>query len=288
MPVSANTAAATSAAAAVSRIALGIEYSGAGYYGFQRQRAELPTIQAELELALTKVAGGQQIEVSCAGRTDADVHACEQVVHFSAPVFRSEFAWVMGTNSHLPKDISVLWATQVSPEFDARFCARRRRYRYVIYQHPVRPALLGRQLTWTYKELAADKMHQAAQYLLGTHDFSSFRAAECQVKSPIKTLDGIAVTRFGSYIVLDIRASAFLHHMVRNIAGSLMAIGAGDKPVQWLAEVLAAKDRTKAGVTAAPYGLYLVQVEYDAGYALPQVALGPSFLSAMPDVLAEC
>lgn len=286
-PTDQQPAAVLEAAAGVSRLALGLEYNGSNYHGFQAQQSGLPTVQAELERALTEVAGGQAIQVSCAGRTDAGVHACEQVVHFDTAVKRSESGWIFGTNRYLPRDISVLWVAEVGSDFEARFSAMRRRYRYVIYSHPVRPALLGDGLTWTFKQLDVNAMNQAAKLLLGTHDFSSFRAAECQARSPVKTLDGIQLTRYGRYIVLDVRASAFLHHMVRNIAGTLMTIGAGEKPVSWMAEVLAARDRKLAGVTAPPYGLYMVNVEYPAHFALPQAELGPHFLAGLPDVFGE-
>lgn len=279
------TAAVLETAAGVSRLALGLEYNGSNYHGFQAQQSGLPTVQAELERALSQVAGGHAIQVTCAGRTDAGVHACEQVVHFDTQVQRSMAGWLFGTNRYLPRDISVLWVTEVPHDFEARFSAMRRRYRYIIYTDPVRPALLGDGLTWTFKELDVDAMNQAASLLLGTHDFSSFRAAECQARSPVKTLDGIQLTRHGRYIVLDVRASAFLHHMVRNIAGTLMTIGAGERPVDWMAEVLAARDRKVAGVTAPPYGLYMVGVEYPQRFALPQrEEPGPHFLAGLPDV----
>lgn len=280
-------AAVATTAAGVSRLALGIEYNGSRYHGFQRQQNDLPTVQTELEQALSQVAGGLPVQVSCAGRTDAGVHACAQVVHFDAPVLRSHSGWLFGSNRYLPKDISVLWVAEVSADFDARFSAMRRRYRYVIYSHPVRPALLSDGVTWTFKELDVQAMNQAAQLLLGTHDFSSFRAAECQARSPVKTLDGICLTQHGRYIVLDVRASAFLHHMVRNIAGTLMSIGAGEKPVSWMADVLAARNRKQAGVTAPPYGLYMVGVEYPSQFALPVAEPGPHFLAGLPDVFAE-
>ena len=283
-----HTAAVKLTAAGVFRIALGVEYKGSAYYGFQLQNNELPTVQGELERALTEVAGGEPVRLVCAGRTDAGVHACEQVLHFETSVIRKPAAWLFGSNRYLPRDISVLWARQVPEHFEARFSAMRRRYRYVIYSAPIRPALLNDAVTWTHKPLDVDRMNQAARHLLGTHDFSSFRASDCQAKSPVKTLDGIRLSRFGSFIVLDIRASAFLHHMVRNIAGTLMKIGAGEKPVEWMLDVLQARERAVAGATAPPYGLYLVQVEYPQEFALPQRhPLGPTLLSAMPDVFAE-
>lgn len=273
-------------AAAVFRIALGVEYNGSAYYGFQLQKNGLPTVQEELEKALTQVAGGEPVRLVCAGRTDAGVHACEQVLHFETSVLRKPAGWLFGSNRYLPKDISVRWIQQVPAEFHARFSARRRRYRYVIYSDPIRPALLGDGVTWTHRELDVGKMNQAARYLLGTHDFTSFRDSDCQAKSPVKTLDGICLTQYGRFIVLDIRASAFLHHMVRNIAGTLMKIGAGDKPVDWMQQVLLAKQRAVAGATAPAYGLYLVQVEYPEEFVLPKQPLGPNFLGAMPDVFA--
>lgn len=281
-----ETAAVDMTAAAVFRIALGVEYNGSAYYGFQLQKNDLPTIQGELERALTQVAGGEPVRLICAGRTDAGVHACEQVLHFETSVLRKPAGWLFGSNRYLPRDISVHWVKQVPEHFHARFSARRRRYRYVIYSDPVRPALLGDGVTWTHKELDLVKMNQAARYLLGTHDFTSFRDSDCQAKSPVKTLDGICLTQHGHFIVLDIRASAFLHHMVRNIAGTLMKIGAGDKPVAWMPQVLQARQRAAAGATAPAYGLYLVQVEYPEEFDLPERPLGPNFLGAMPDVLA--
>ncbi|NLD13623.1 MAG: tRNA pseudouridine(38-40) synthase TruA [Gammaproteobacteria bacterium] len=286
-PQATQSAAVEMTAAGVFRIALGVEYNGAAYYGFQVQQNDLPTVQGALEKALTEVAGGEPVRLVCAGRTDAGVHACEQVLHFETSVFRKPAAWLFGSNRYLPKDISVLWARDVPEAFHARFSARRRRYRYVIYPDPVRPALLSDGITWTHKELDLDAMNRAARYLLGTHDFSSFRAAECQAKSPVKTLDGIRITRHGRFVVLDVRASAFLHHMVRNIAGTLLKIGAGEKPVEWMQEVLQARRREVAGATAPPYGLYLVQVEYPDEFELPQRPVGPLFLSAMQDVFAE-
>lgn len=281
-----SAAAVETTAAAVFRIALGVEYNGSAYYGFQLQNNELPTVQGALEKALSEVAGGEPVRLVCAGRTDAGVHACEQVLHFETSVMRKPAGWLFGSNRYLPKDISVLWVHQVTEDFHARFSACRRRYRYVIYSDPVRPALLGTSITWTHKSLDVGRMNQAAKYLLGTHDFSSFRDSDCQAKSPVKTLDGICLAKYGRFIVLDVRASAFLHHMVRNIAGTLMKIGAGEKPPEWMQQVLQARQRAAAGPTAPAYGLYLVQVEYPEQFNLPRRPLGPHFLGAMPDVFA--
>lgn len=272
------------AAAGVSRIALGVEYKGARYRGWQRQEDGVPSVQAALEKALSKVADGP-VSVSCAGRTDAAVHASGQVVHFDTAVERPLKAWVMGGNANLPADISVTWAKVMPAHFHARFTAMARRYRYVIYNDPIRPAHLADEVTWNHRPLDASRMRAAAAALVGTHDFTSFRAVQCQAKSPVKTVHHLEVIEHGQFIVLDIRANAFLHHMVRNFAGVLMTIGAGERPVEWASEVLAACDRRAGGVTAHPYGLYLVRVEYPEEFELPQRYLGPHFLSSLPDIL---
>lgn len=242
----------------------------------------MPSVQEALERALSKVAA-EPVSVICAGRTDAAVHASGQVVHFDTAVERPLKAWVMGTNANLPGDISVTWAQPMSAHFHARFSAVARRYRYVIYNDPVRPAHLAEEITWNHRPLDAARMREAAQALVGTHDFTSFRAVQCQAKSPVKTLHHLRVVEHGRFIVLDVRANAFLHHMVRNIAGVLMAIGAGEREPQWAGEILAARDRRQGGVTAHPYGLYLVQVEYPEEFRLPARYLGPHFLSSLGD-----
>ena len=277
-------AAAEMAAAGFSRVALGLEYKGARYRGFQRQAGKVASIQGCLEDALSKVAGGAPVNIDCAGRTDASVHASGQVVHFDTEVERPLHAWIMGANMNLPKDISVTWAKVMPAHFHARFSAMARRYRYVIYDDPIRPAHMAEEVTWNHRPLDVARMREAARTLVGTHDFSSFRASQCQAKSPIKTVHHLEVIEHGRFIVLDIRANAFLHHMVRNIAGVLMAIGAGERPVEWVAEVLARAQRRSGGVTAHPYGLYLVQVEYPEEFELPSRYLGPHFLSGLADV----
>lgn len=269
------------AAPGVSRIALGIEYKGARYRGWQRQESGVPSVQAALEKALSQVAA-EPVSLMCAGRTDAGVHASGQVVHFDTRVERPLKAWIMGGNANLPPDISVTWAKVMPAEFHARFKAFARRYRYVIYNDPIRPAHLAEEVTWNHRPLDVARMREAAAHLVGTHDFTSFRAVQCQAKSPLKTVHHLEVIEHGRFIVIDVRANAFLHHMVRNFAGVLMTIGAGEREPGWVAEVLAARDRRAGGVTAHPYGLYLVQVEYPPEFELPQRYLGPHFLSALP------
>ncbi|WP_337841193.1 tRNA pseudouridine(38-40) synthase TruA [Rheinheimera sp.] len=258
------------------RIALGVEYNGSSLFGWQRQR-EVPSVQGHLEAALSKVAN-HQVETFCAGRTDAGVHATGQVVHFDTDATRDMQAWVMGTNSNLPPGIAVRWAQPVSDDFHARFSATARRYRYVIYNHKYRPAILGAGLSHYHQSLDVELMHQAGQYLLGEHDFSSFRAIQCQSHSPFRHLIHLNLSRFGSYIVLDIKANAFLHHMVRNITGSLLEVGKGQQKPEWIAELLAAKDRNLAAATAKAEGLYLVDVDYPAHFSIPRMPLGPLFL----------
>jgi tRNA pseudouridine38-40 synthase len=236
------------------------------------------TVQSELERALCAVAT-VPVRVHCAGRTDAGVHACGQLVHFDAPVTRGLKAWVMGTNAYLPSAVRVLWAKEVPADFHARFSALSRRYRYIIGNTRVRPALLSGQVTWQRRPLDAQLMHQEAQCLLGEQDFSSFRAASCQSNTAMRNIHSISVSRRGELVIIDVQANAFLHHMVRNIAGSLMAIGSGQKQTGWLAGLLALKDRNQAADTAAPDGLYLAKVDYPEKYSLPATSLGPLLLS---------
>ena len=246
------------------RIALGIEYNGSHYYGWQRQ-PHAKSVQQSVEEAISKVAN-EPIQIQAAGRTDTAVHATEQIVHFDCTEAREMKAWVMGTNTYLPDSVSVLWAKSVNDEFHARFSAISRRYRYVILNRPTRPAILDRQVTWIYKPLDHDKMSKAAQCLIGKHDFSSYRALSCQAKSPLRTVHDLRVTRQGEFIFVDVHADGFVHHMVRNIAGVLIEIGAEEQNVDWSKTVLKHRDRTQGGVTAQASGLYLVKVQYDDVY----------------------
>lgn len=260
------------------RIALGIAYNGRYYHGWQRQPSGHISVQEKLEDALSIVAN-EPIKVMCAGRTDAGVHASAQVVHFDTVAQRPMRAWTHGGNMNLPDDVAIQWAQPVDEKFHARFSATARRYRYVIYNHALRPALMDKEVTWNYRPLDIVSMQKAAAHLVGTHDFSSFRAAACQANSPIRTMHHLNVIAAGDYIVLDVRANAFLHHMIRNLAGLLMKIGAGEAPPEWAMEVLIAKDRRVSAATAKPYGLYFVDAEYDDAFNLPQTPLGPHFLA---------
>ena len=248
------------------RIVLGIEYDGSAYNGWQWQDAK-PTVPGELQTALSKIAC-QPVTVICAGRTDAGVHALEQVVHFDCEVERELKAWVMGGNSQLPEDIRITWAKPALADFHARYSAIARFYRYVILNRPMKSALLRTQATWCYYPLDAARMHTAAQYLLGEHDFTSFRAQGCQSKSPNRLMHFIDVYRQEDKVIIDICANAFLHHMVRNIAGVLMEIGMGKQPESWTLQLLELKDRARAAATAPPYGLHLGGVYYPAGYGI--------------------
>ncbi|HED38955.1 MAG TPA: tRNA pseudouridine(38-40) synthase TruA [Chromatiales bacterium] len=257
------------------RIALGVEYDGANFNGWQIQaQGQGYSVQGRVEQALAKVAN-HEVRTFCAGRTDSGVHATGQIIHFDSEAVRKARGWVLGANAHLPDDVAVIWAKPVSDAFHARFSAQRRRYRYVIYSRPVRPTFLARRVTWEYRTLDIERMQAAASYLLGEHDFSSFRAYGCQAKSPVRTVHELKLSRSGErgeFIMLDIEANAFLHHMVRNIVGVLSAIGAGERPVEWAREVLEYRDRKLGGVTAPPYGLYLVGVEYPEEFGIPYLS----------------
>src|SRR5690242_7745363 len=249
------------------RVALGIEYDGTDYFGWQRL-AHGPSLQAEVEAALSFVAD-HAIAVTCAGRTDAGVHARCQVVHFDSDAARDERAWTLGSNTRLPVGISVLWAREVPADFHARFSARARRYRYTILNRAIRPALDARYVAWERRPLDAEAMHQSAQALVGEHDFSAFRAISCQATHARRAVNAVAVRREGERVHVDIEANAFLHHMVRNIVGSLFLVGAGERPIGWIAEVLASRDRAKAGATAPAQGLTFIGPGYPAQWALP-------------------
>ena len=259
------------------RVALALEYDGRHFHGWQAQKSGVRSVQGELSKAVARVAD-HPVDLVCAGRTDAGVHGSYQVVHFETSSVRHLRAWVMGINTSLPGDIAVHWAGQGQDDFHARFSAVYRRYRYIIYNNPVRPGILRGQVSWTYRPLDVQRMQDGARHLLGEHDFSSFRAAGCQSRSPFRFVEYIEVARMGDFIVLDIQANAFLHHMVRNIAGALMSVGSGYREPDWVAEVLAARDRTLAGVTAPSDGLYLVDVGYPERYRIPLADCGPAFV----------
>jgi tRNA pseudouridine38-40 synthase len=249
------------------RLAAGVEYDGSGFFGWQRQR-QSPTVQACVEEALSRVAN-HPVTIHCAGRTDTGVHAHCQVVHFDTDAERSERAWVLGSNTRLHPGASLLWVRPVDELFHARFSATRRAYRYRILNRWVRPAIERGRVAWIRQPLDAACMHEAAQGLLGEHDFSSFRAVGCQARSPVRTIHHVAVRRGGHEVIVDIEANAFVYHMVRNIAGVLIAIGQGKQPVDWLEHVLAARDRTMAGVTAPAQGLYFMTATYPDYPSLP-------------------
>jgi tRNA pseudouridine38-40 synthase len=252
------------------RIALGIEYNGRAYCGWQSQPSGCG-VQDHVEAALAKFAGtpDARFAITCAGRTDAGVHALGQVVHFDTGLARDNSAWVRGTNACLPADIRVLWAVQVPEEFHARFAAQGRIYRYLLLNDPVAPALLVGMVGWIHAPLAVSPMQEAASMLLGEHDFSAFRAAECQAKSPVKTIRQADIRRRGGLIEFNFAADAFLHHMVRNIVGGLVYVGAGRHTVGEFAAILQGRDRTRAAPTFSPDGLYLWQIEYDGRFAIP-------------------
>jgi len=248
------------------RIALGLEYDGSTYCGWQSQ-AGGGSVQDALESALSVVADGPT-RVVCAGRTDAGVHALAQVVHFDTEAARPDTAWVRGVNAHLPSSIAIRWAQPVAAEFHARFSARGRRYRYLLLNRGERPGLMAGRVGWYHRPLGAEAMAQAAGLLLGEHDFSAFRAAECQAKSPVKTLRRAEVRRHGDLLVFDFEANAFLHHMVRNLVGALVYVGKGAHPPAWLGELLAGRDRARAAPTFEASGLYFAGVDYDPAWNL--------------------
>jgi tRNA pseudouridine38-40 synthase len=244
----------------VARIAVGIEYDGSGYSGWQAQQG-LVTVQGEVEAALGQVAA-VPLQVVCAGRTDTGVHAREQIAHFDTSAERSTRSWVLGANSRLPPSITLRWAQVVTEAFHARYSAQSRCYRYCILNRGERPALAARRASFVRRPLQLAAMREAAAALLGEHDFSAFRSSECQAKSPLRRLQRLRVERVGDWVLLEVEANAFLHHMVRNIAGLLIAVGKGDAPPTWAGEVLASRDRRAGAATASAAGLYLWQVTY--------------------------
>lgn len=249
------------------RVALGISYNGQAYRGWQSQ-PDGQTVQDKLEAALSRFAD-RPISTLCAGRTDAGVHALMQVVHFNTDIERTPYSWVRGTNANLPKDIAVHWAVPTSDEFHCRASAQSRRYAYVLLQSPIRPSIEMGRVGWTFQDVDIEAMRTAAAVLLGEHDFSSFRASECQALTPIKTLMDISISQRGHYIRLEFEANAFLHHMIRNIMGCLVLIGRGKKPISWMEEVLAARDRKAAAPTFSPDGLYFLGPRYDSRWGIP-------------------
>lgn len=250
------------------RVALGISYKGNNYQGWQSQSSG-KTLQDKLENAL-ELFCQERIGTICAGRTDSGVHAIMQVVHFDTKCIRDEYSWIRGTNSHLPKDMAVQWARLISDEFHSRASAVSRRYAYVLYQSQIRPSVDEGRVGWTFRDLDEDALNLAASHLIGEHDFSSFRAAQCQAKSPIKNLMEISISRKGAYWRFEFEANAFLHHMIRNIMGCLILIGQGHKPPDWMKEVIAARDRRIAAPTFSPDGLYFLGPRYDPKWGIPE------------------
>lgn len=262
----------------MQRIALVVEYQGAAFQGFQRQASAKRTVQGDLEIALSNIAN-ESITLACAGRTDAGVHATQQVIHFDTLAERPSKAWREGVNTKLPDTIRVMHAERVSPLFHARFSARARTYRYVLHSRDVRSVHLVEQVSWTKHALDMDAMQQAASYLVGEHDFSSFRARLCQAASPVRDIKHIRFVRCGEFMVMEIKATAFLYNMVRNIVGVLIEVGRGAQSPEWVKDVIAAKSRAAAAATAPAQGLYFVGVDYPDFPSLPCAPKGPQFIA---------
>lgn len=262
------------------RIALGVEYDGTDYNGWQKQiePASIQTIQKVLEEKISQIAD-ERISIICAGRTDAKVHATGQIVHFdydnNRKKTRNSNAWIIGVNSLLPRTISVTWAKEVSDDFHARFSAISRRYQYYIYCQPYSRPLLHNKALWVYKKLDVHSMQKACDYLKGKQDFSAFRSSECQAKNPVRDIMFAEVKVINNFIVVDIKANAFLHHMVRNIVGCLIQIGLKNKPIDWMQEIILSKDRTEAAKTIAAHGLYLIDVEYPSLFNITKNTIYP-------------
>jgi tRNA pseudouridine38-40 synthase len=261
------------------RLALGVAYNGASYNGWQYQTHSI-TLQEQVEKAVSHIAN-EKVTVVCAGRTDAGVHATQQIIHFDTQANRSIEQWLLGINAKLPPDINIHWVKEVSDNFHARFSATQRRYIYIIYINRIRPCFLDKQVTWLTSDLDVGSMHEAAQFLLGKNDFSAFRASACQAKTAIREVKNACVKKQGNFIIFDISANAFLHHMVRNIIGSLIMVGKGEQPSDWIAKLIADKDRTKSGPTAKPHGLYLVDVSYPEAFGLFNKVEMPFYISEL-------
>jgi tRNA pseudouridine38-40 synthase len=262
----------------LTRFAAGIEYDGTAYAGWQAQRGA-PSIQELTEQAFSRVAD-QTVSLVCAGRTDAGVHAREQVAHFDSDAVRPLRGWVLGANTNLPRDISIAWITPVPAHFHARYSAEARTYRYFIYNRSVRSALMEKRAAHIHRPLDHERMRAAAGVFIGEHDFSAFRSSECQAKSTVRRLTRLAVERDGDWVAVEVTANAFLHHMVRNLVGVLVEIGRGEQAVAWAQEVLESRDRTQGGVTAPAEGLYMWSVDYPAAFGLP--GTGGSAMIAPP------
>ncbi|KAE8437294.1 tRNA pseudouridine(38-40) synthase TruA [Vreelandella piezotolerans] len=259
------------------RLAMGVEYDGSRFCGFQRLK-HAASVQQAIEDALAKVAGAP-VHIYASGRTDSGVHATRQVIHFDPPVQRTEKAWIFGANTNLPRDVAVRWVKPVSDDFHSRLGALARRYRYIFLNQISRPVLERANVTWCRDPLDADAMHRAAQALVGEHDFSSFRAAGCQSKTPWRQMHFVEVKRYGPLVVIDIQGNAFLHHMIRNIAGALASVGRGAQDEGHIARLLALKNRRQGDVTAPACGLHFVDSIYDERFELPKEPIGPNLLA---------
>lgn len=259
-----------------TRIALSVEYDGSQFYGWQSQQ-QGRTVQTAVETALSRVAD-ETVQVVCAGRTDTGVHALGQIVHFDTDAVRTDRSWILGANANLPADVSIHWAMPVEPSFHARFSAQSRSYRYIILNRSFRSAIFKHRACWHHRPLNVEWMSLAATHFLGEHDFTSFRAIACQAKHARRYIETLQVTRTGDFIVIDITANAFLHHMVRNIVGTLMVIGHEEQPPDWVADLISARDRSLAAATAPSQGLYLVRVSYPAEFGIPEKSTADWFV----------